>query len=247
MNADHATTTGEPALPPPPRLVRIVRFDVVQRTVHWVNALLFGILMLTALPLYFGSIESVIGRRALLAEIHLWAGLVLPLPILVSLVGPWGARLRRDVRRINLWTRDETRWLRSLGRNAPPVLDKFNPGQKLNAIFTAGAIVVMLATGCILKWFGVFPVPWRTGATFIHDAFAFVVFLVVFGHVAFALTHPPSLRSMVRGWVTEDWAAAHAPLWLEEERLNTRPVIRSPDPLPPDVDARCAEARPSRE
>ena len=99
--------------------VRIVRFDAVQRAAHWVNALLFGILMATALPLYFGSIAGVVGRRALVEEIHLWAGIALPVPLLISLLGPWGAQFRRDLRRINVWTRDEVTWLRALGRRAP--------------------------------------------------------------------------------------------------------------------------------
>ena len=55
--------------------------------------------------------------------------------------------------------------MKTLGRKAPQVVDKFNPGQKLNAIFIGAAIVVMLATGAMLKWFRFFPVDWRTGAT----------------------------------------------------------------------------------
>ena len=142
---------------------RILRFDGVQRAAHWANALLFGVLMVTALPLYFPSLSGVVGRRALVANIHVWSGVVLPLPVLISLLGPWGARMRRDLRRINVWTKDEVRWLRMLGLNAPRVVDKFNPGQKLNAIFIGGSIVVMLATGFMLKWFRFFPVSWRTG------------------------------------------------------------------------------------
>jgi formate dehydrogenase subunit gamma len=201
----------------PSATVRILRFDLTQRCAHWANALLFGILMATALPLYFGSLAGIIGKRHLIAEIHLWAGIALPVPIVVSLVGPWGARMRRDVRRFNLWTRDEIRWLRNLG-TTPIVLDKFNPGQKLNAIFVGGTIVVMLATGSIMQWFGHFPVSWRTGATFVHDVFALAVFVVVFGHIAFAVTHPGSMRSMIKGWVTESWAARHAAGWFEEEK-----------------------------
>jgi formate dehydrogenase subunit gamma len=197
--------------------VRILRFDRVQRSAHWANAILFGIVMATALPLYFGSLAGVVGRRHLIAEIHLWAGIALPVPIIVSLIGPWGARMRRDVRRINLWTSDEIHWLRTLGTSSL-VADKFNPGQKLNAIFVGGAIVVMLATGSVMQWFRFFPVTWRTGATFVHDIFALAVFVVVFGHIAFALTHRGSMRSMVKGWVTETWAARHAPAWLKEER-----------------------------
>jgi formate dehydrogenase subunit gamma len=213
--------TGAPTLTGSPRTAgRLVRFDGVQRAAHWLNATLFGILILTALALYFPSLAAVVGRRALVAEIHLWAGIALPVPIIVSLLGPWGAQLRRDLRRINTWTRDEVAWLKVLGHKAPRVVDKFNPGQKLNAIFTGGAIVVMLATGCILKWFMAFPVSWRTGATFVHDVFAFVIVFVIAGHVLFALTHPESLRSICKGWVSEAWAARHAPGWLAEERAS---------------------------
>ena len=199
---------------------RIVRFDSVQRTAHWANALLFGILMLTALPLYFPSLSDVVGRRALVANIHVWSGLVLPVPVVVSLLGPWGAQMRQDVRRINVWTSDEVKWLRQLGRNAPRVLDKFNPGQKLNAIFVGASILVMLATGFVLKWFGFFPVGWRTGATFVHDVLALAIFVVVSGHILFALTHPESMRSMLKGWVSEAWAARNAPGWLGERNAQ---------------------------
>jgi formate dehydrogenase subunit gamma len=207
----------------PRAAARIVRFDAVQRTAHWLNAVLFGILMVTALPLYFGSIGGVVVPRALVAEIHLWAGVALPVPLLFSILGPWGAQFRRDLRRINGWTRDEVTWLKALGRRAPQVVDKFNPGQKLNAIFTGAAIVVMLATGSILKWFRFFPVDWRTGATLVHDVFAFAIFVVVAGHVFFALAHRDSLRSMIKGWVTQTWAARHAPGWLAEEQSEAEP------------------------
>ncbi|MHB1783722.1 MAG: cytochrome b/b6 domain-containing protein [Acidimicrobiales bacterium] len=215
---------GRPGAAPPAkrgtvRTVALARFDAVERLAHWANALLFGILVATALPLYFASVESVVGRRALVAEIHVWAGVALPVPLCVSLAGPWGARFRHDVRRLNRWSSDELRWLRSVGTRALPSrrADKFNPGQKLNAAFTAGAIVVMLASGSVLKWFALFPLSWRTGATFVHDVLATVVVVVVAGHVLLALTHPQSLRSMVTGTVSEDWARRHAGGWAAEE------------------------------
>jgi formate dehydrogenase subunit gamma len=134
----------------------------------------------------------------------------------VSLLGPWGRGLRRDVRRLNLWTPDERRWLRSLGRYPVVEPGKFNAGQKLNAAFTAGVIVAMLATGSVMHWYKPFPVDWRTGATFVHDVLAFAVFAVVIGHICFALTHRDALRSMFRGWVTRAWARVHAPAWMKE-------------------------------
>ena len=195
---------------------RLVRFDRVERLAHWSLAVLFAILMLTAIPLYVGSVAQLVGRRALLAEIHSWCGVALPVPLVVSLLGPWSRGLRRDVRRLNFWTPDERRWLRSVGRYPVVEPGKFNAGQKLNAAFTAGVIVAMLATRAVMHWYKPFPVDWRTGATFVHDLIAFAGFAVVIGHIGFALTHRDALRSMFRGWVTRRWARVHEPQWVKE-------------------------------
>jgi formate dehydrogenase subunit gamma len=211
------------------RAGHILRFDRVERAAHWANALLFAILMATALPLYFVQVEALVGRRELIVQIHTWCGVALPVPLIISLAGPWGARFRRDVRRFNVWMAEETSWLRRLGQQRLPELDKFNPGQKLNAIFIAGAIAVMLGTGAILKWFRFFPLGWRTGATFVHDVLAAAIFVVVFGHIGFAVTHRDALRSIFKGWVTESWAARHAPRWLQEEKA----VASASDPKAP--------------
>ncbi len=211
LDPDAGTPIGTPSQP----VRRLLRFDEVQRAAHWANALLFAVLMATALPLYLGSLGGLVGRRHLLAEIHLWAGLALPLPLVVSLLGPWGVRMRRDIRRCNLWTREEVRWIRSAGTSTLDA-DKFNPGQKLNVAFTGGVIVVMLASGAVMHWFGAVPVSWRTGATFVHDACAFAVFAVVAVHVVLALAHRDALRSMVTGRISTAWAARHVPAWLRE-------------------------------
>ena len=199
----------------PRETIKILRFDAVQRSAHWTNAILFGALMFTAICLYFGSFFGIILPRHTIEQIHLWSGLALPAPIVVSLLGPWGRQMRRDVHRVSYWTRNEIRWLQSMGRT-PLEADKFNPGQKLNALFIGAVIIVMLATGSMLQWFRLFPVPWRQGATFVHDIFAFLIFAVVIGHIYMALTHRDSLRSIFKGWVSEKWAATHAAGWLKE-------------------------------
>ena len=194
----------------------LARFDLIERVLHWTTAGMFGVLMLTAVPLYLGSVSSIIGRRALVANIHTWTGVALPVPLILSLVGPWGRHLRADVRRFSRWSADELRWLRTIGRTGVSRMGKFNPGQKLNAVFVAGAIVVMLGTGAILRWFGPFPDSWRTGATFVHDVLATAIFVVVAGHVAFAVTHRDALGAMFTGRISRRWARRHAPAWLEE-------------------------------
>ncbi|HUY16044.1 MAG TPA: cytochrome b/b6 domain-containing protein [Acidimicrobiales bacterium] len=211
------------------RVARTMRFDRVQRAVHWANAGLFSALMFTAIPLYFGSFFGVVLPRHVIEQIHLWCGLTLPIPILISLIGPWGRQMRRDVRRVNAWTRDEIRWLRTRGAS-PLEADKFNPGQKLNTIFTGAVIVVMLVTGSMLQWFRFFSVSLRQGATFVHDLAAFAIFAVVIGHICVAITHRDSLRSIFRGWVSEQWAATHAPRWLREPRDVEGSVDRTATP-----------------
>jgi len=201
-----------PATPP-----TLQRFDRTERALHWATAALFLVLMLTAVPLYMGSVAAFIGRRDLLARIHVWCGVALPIPLVLSVLGRWGDGLRRDIRRFSRWSAAEVDWLRSFGRGGLPQLDKFNPGQKLNAVFVAGTIVVMLGTGSIMRWFGPFPDSWRTGATFVHDLLATAVFVVVIGHIGFALAHRESLRSIFTGRIGRDWAGRHAPGWLDEQ------------------------------
>ena len=205
-----ATTT------PPRSPARLPRFDGVERALHWANAVLFAVLMATAAILYVGSLSALVGRRELVRHIHVIAGLVLPVPFLLALAGRWRRSLWADVRRLNRWDDDDRRWLRSFGRDPFVRLGKFNPGQKLNAAFTAGAIVVMLGTGSIMHWFRLFPVDWRTGATFVHDWLAIALFVVITGHVGSALADPDALLGMVRGWVPERWARQRRPRWHDE-------------------------------
>ena len=199
----------------------MLRFDRVQRATHWAMALLFFTLIFTAIPLYFGSFFGVVMPRHVIEMIHLWSGLALPLPIVISVLGPWGRSMRADVRRFNLWTREEIRWIRTVGRSRLD-FDKFNPGQKLNAIFVVASILVMLVTGAMLQWFRFFSVSWRSGATLVHDAFAYAIFVVVAGHIILALSHRDALRSIFSGWISKVWAEGHASRWLREETTVER-------------------------
>lgn len=193
---------------------RIVRFDRVERAAHWLTAIVFGVLLITGAVLYVGSLSALVGRRELVRQLHVWAGLSLPVPVLLALAGPWRRTLRADVRALNRWDGDDRRWLRSLGRDPFVRPGKFNAGQKLNAAFVAGASIVMLVTGSIMRWFSPFPDDWRTGATFVHDWLAIALFVAIAGHVFKAFADPVALRGMIRGWVPSWWARKHRPRWL---------------------------------
>ncbi len=203
---------------------RVLRFDRVERVVHWANAVLFAILIATAAALYFEPIGRVVGRRAMIADIHVYAGVALPVPVVIALCGRWGRALRADLRRLNRWTPDDRRWLAATTKRREDrqwlrerlAVGKFNAGQKLNAAFVAGAILLMLGTGLIMHWPQIWPLPWRTGATFVHDWLALALVIVIAGHILFALGDPDALRSMLKGTIPRSWARRHASRWLDE-------------------------------
>lgn len=195
---------------------RVVRFDRAERLLHWTNALLFLVLLATGMTLYVGSLSALVGRRVLVKDIHVIAGFLLPVPLLLAYLGPWRAGVRHDVRRLARWTKADVTWLRSFGRRGRNQLGKFNAGQKLNAAFVAGTIPVMLATGAMLRWPQGFRVAHRTGATFVHDWIALGLLAVVVGHIGKALAEPLALRAMLRGTVPEKHVEAAHPRWWRE-------------------------------
>ncbi len=170
--------------------------------------------------------STLVGQRYLVRTVHAGAGLILPVPLLVGLAGRWGRSLRRDVRRLGRFDDDDRRWLR---RSTRPTarLGKFNPGQKLNAAFLGSAMVVMLGTGIVLKWFSLFSLSTRTGATFVHDWVALGIWVSVLGHIFLALRDPDALAGMRRGRVSARWARTMRPRWYEAE--TGEPACPAPD------------------
>lgn len=200
------------------------RFDWLERTVHWVNAVLLLVLVFTGAALYLQPLGELVGRRALVEDIHVYSGVALPIPLLLAVAGPWGRNLRADLSRFNRWSGQDRLWLRAVlqdrarrqAMHAELELGKFNAGQKLNAAWTAGAGLVMLGTGVIMRWYHPWPLSWRTGATFVHDWIALSIGVVVIGHIWMAVRDPDALASMFHGRIRRVWAERHAPSWLEE-------------------------------
>jgi formate dehydrogenase subunit gamma len=210
---------------PPPELAR---FDRVERAAHWSTASLFGVLMLTGAALYAGPISTLVGQREVVRTIHVGAGVLLPVPLLIGLAGRWGRALRRDLHRLGRFDDDDRRWLRRSTRDDAR-LGKFNPGQKLNASFLGAAIVVMLGSGIVLKWFSLFSLTTRTGATFVHDWVALGIWVAVLGHIMLAVRDPDALRGMLHGVVPARWARLHRPRWYEAETGEAATRLKGPE------------------
>jgi formate dehydrogenase subunit gamma len=196
----------------------IPRFTRAERALHWATGLAVLTCAVTGFVLYVGWPPALIGRRTLLRDVHVVAGVLMPVPLVLAYAGRWRAAVRADVRRLARWTRADRRWLLSRGRDATGEVGKFNAGQKANAAFVAGMIPIMLATGVIMQWYdplGV-DIAYRTGATFVHDWTAIATWVIVAGHIAFALSDLMSLRGMVTGRVARFWAADRHPRWAAE-------------------------------
>ena len=198
---------------------RIERFTRAERYVHRATATLMLLLIATGAVLYLPSLSVRIGHRQAVALIHLYCGFALPIPMAAGL---FSRAYRADVRRLNRHTETDREWLR--GRAWKPdrarelglPVGKFNAGQKLNAAFQCGAILVMVGTGTVMWFPHLVGVSARTGATFVHDWLALAIGFVVIGHVWFALNDRQARIGMRTGWVTRSWAEREHPAWAAE-------------------------------
>jgi formate dehydrogenase subunit gamma len=196
------------------RPVELLRFTAAERWVHRSTALLMGSCLLTAAILYIGPLSVLVGRRALVAQIHVLTGLGTPLPLLLG----WLSKsFRDDLRRLNRFQPVDWEWLRRSDRRSGRLpVGKFNAGQKLNSAFVAGAILVMLGSGVLMRFGQHWPLSLRTGATFVHDWLAAAVAVVVIGHLYLALRDRDARRGMRTGMVPVDWAHREHRRWEEE-------------------------------
>ncbi|TDD84765.1 formate dehydrogenase [Actinomadura darangshiensis] len=194
----------------------LLRFTRAERSIHHVTALLMLACLATAALLYVPVLSTLVGRREMVKTVHVWCGFALPVPIVLGLLS---RAFRADLGRLNRFVPADWEWLKrgdrravQGGRGILPV-GKFNAGQKLNAAFTAGAILIMLGTGEIMTFPGPWGDRWRTGATFVHDWLFLIIVVVTAGHLWEASRDRGALTGMLTGRVDPDWAARHHVDW----------------------------------
>ncbi|HVM57021.1 MAG TPA: cytochrome b/b6 domain-containing protein, partial [Gaiellaceae bacterium] len=180
------------------------------------NAAGFLVLLGSGLVLYLPSLAVLVGRRPLVKDVHFWSGIgwVTVLALVVLLGDRRG--LLRTARELDLFDRDDRRWLRD--PNTPS--GRFNAGQKLNAALTAAFTVLFLVSGLLL-WLGERDTRFRFASTVVlHDGLMYVSVILLAGHLYLALIHPAtrhSLRGMTLGTVDADWAHVHHRKWEPPE------------------------------
>ena len=189
------------------------RFTLTERLLHWVHASAFFVLLGSGLVLYLPALSTAIARRPLIKDIHFWTGISWAGALLAIVLLGNRAALMRAVREIDLFDRDDRRFLRG---NLRSPQGRFNAGQKVNAIITAAFAVLFFVSGLLL-WLGERNTAIRLGGTlYLHDALMYLSVVIVIGHLYLALINRNTrhaLRGITLGSVREDWARAHHSKW----------------------------------
>ena len=196
---------------------RIERFSFPERTAHWISALSFLYAALTGLSLWSHHLywlSSVFGGGEAVRRWHPWGGIVFAVALGVMFRN-WAHDMKLD--------RDDREWLKGAHKYA--VLDdeglpepgRFNAGQKMLFWVQCVATFALLATGVVLWWPELMPRGLRLAAIVLHPSVAIVSLGGIIVHIYMGtVAVPGAFRSMVRGWVSSDWASAHHPKWFRQ-------------------------------
>ncbi len=212
---------------------QIRRFTKAERWIHRIIALDIGLLIVTAAFLYIPDLSARVGNRYIFRISHEILGFALPIPVIIAFCF---LAFRLDVKRMNRFTRVDWQWLRSKDRRTGGLaVGKFNAGQKLNAAFQFGAIIIMFVTGAALYFNEFISIDLRTGFTFVHDWLALIVVIMVIGHMYMAQREPYARQGLRTGFVPRDWAMREHRGWAQAMIGETAPASEGePQPAQPE-------------
>lgn len=222
---------------------QVLRFDVAERVTHWTTAAVVLVLIATGAILYIPTLALMVGNRGLVEQVHVVTGLALFAPLLIGLAGPWGRRLRADIGRLDRWGAADFDWFRNPRKRLGLARDKFNGGQKLEAAFLGGTLVATLVTGVIMRFGPSSWIRWQTGATLVHDVLFLAIVVAVGAHIAFALSRPDQMVSMLTGKIPLRWVRSHATAWLGEVSNGEDTSAGTVVPPSPELNERHETAR----
>lgn len=193
------------------------RFTAKERVLHWVLAISFFVLVISGLGLYahtfFGYFDFFGGpQQGILA--HKIAGIVfLASSVLLFLV---------HAKETCHFDADDRKWFSVMGgylsrAKTEIPQGKFNAGQKLFALFSILATVVMGLTGLVI-WD---PTAMGRGLTqfslMLHGLFFTLFMMGAVVHIYLAtIGNPGTLEGMLWGQVKKVWAKKHAIKWYKD-------------------------------
>jgi formate dehydrogenase subunit gamma len=205
----------------------IVRFNGIERFVHWMTATCFVVLAITGLNITFGKVLllPLLSPQAF-SDWSEWAKyahnyLSFPFTLGVVLIFVmWVAG--------NIPNRVDWEWLKRgggirRGHDHPPAY-KFNAGQKVIYWLVVLAGTAMVITGYVL----IFPfygtdVGNMESAQVVHGVIAMLFTAVMIAHIYIGtIGMEGAFEAMGTGEVDVNWAKEHHSLWLDEEQARER-------------------------
>jgi formate dehydrogenase subunit gamma len=198
----------------------VQRYNFAERAYHWINAIAYTYLMLTGLALFTPLaywLAYIFGGPAVIRYWHPWIGLIYLATIF------WMHRMwKRDMQKIpedEKWTKNIRAYAENRDELMPPQ-GRFNAGQKQFWWVMLYCTFILLITGIImwipekmpreLHW--VLPI-----TVFIHSATALITIAAFIIHVYMSIwVTPGSMKAMVEGHVSTNWARTHHRLWYEK-------------------------------
>ncbi len=211
---------GPQRLAKPRTGVRVSRWHLGERVLHWITAVLFLTLALTGLSLLYGRrlLIPLIGHESFAAYlagakfVHNLTG-----PLFVACLVVMGLTWFRD----NLWRKIDWDWLKSFGGmfgGPHPHAGRMNAGEKAWFWLLMAMGTVVSVTGLILDLplFGLEREQLQL-SHLLHVAAALIVVAASLGHIYIGtLGTEGALEGMVTGSVDLSWARQHHDLWLAE-------------------------------
>jgi formate dehydrogenase subunit gamma len=198
----------------------VQRYNFAERAYHWINAIAYTYLMLTGLALFTPLaywLAYIFGGPAVIRYWHPWIGLIYLATIF------WMHRMwKRDMQKIpedERWSKNILAYAENRDELMPPQ-GRFNAGQKQFWWVMLYCTFILLITGIImwipekmpreLHW--VLPI-----TVFIHSATALITIAAFIIHVYMSVwVTPGSMKAMVEGHVSTNWARTHHRLWFEK-------------------------------
>jgi formate dehydrogenase subunit gamma len=198
----------------------VSRYTTGARINHWITAASLILLALSGLALFHPSlffITNLFGGGQATRAIHPWIGVVL----LISFAG-----LFIRFFTLNFWKREDTVWMKNLGKvinnqdEGLPELGKYNAGQKL-VFWGQSILIVLLFCSGIVLWDVYFEdittIDQKRWAAVVHALCAIAAILIWIVHVYAAIWVKGTIRAMTRGSVTRGWGFKHHRKWFRQE------------------------------
>lgn len=204
----------------------IERFSLPSRLGHGVHAISFVILLLTGCALVFRGFGSLIGPGGLrlFSNIHHLFGLIFTfVPVIILVFFSW-KNTKRWLYDITHWSKNDVEFVKAFPKTffgfkvETPKQGRFNGGEKINSLLQIVGCTVLIVTGWIMLVAD--PTQAIVGwARLIHSFAALGLGSVIMAHAFLAVLHPgskESIKGMLGGRVSRDWAWHHHALWVEE-------------------------------